>query len=72
MRRISSTFSVGFMPAAGSSSSSSFGSRGQGAHDLQPALVTVRQALGRVSRKARQLEDPSISSTCAVMDASSS
>ena len=35
---------VSFMPAAGSSSSSSLGIRGKGAGDFQPALFAVREA----------------------------
>ena len=38
--------SVGFMPAAGSSSSSSLGLGGQRAGDFQPALVAVGQVAG--------------------------
>ena len=40
---ISSAVSFGFMPAAGSSSSSSFGSVAMRARDLQLALLAVRQ-----------------------------
>ena len=40
--------SCGFMPAVGSSSSSSFGSQRQRAGDLEPALIAVGQVLGEL------------------------
>ena len=44
-KAVKSAVSCGFMPAVGSSSSSSFGSRRERARDLEPALVAVRQVL---------------------------
>ena len=41
--------SVAFMPAAGSSSASSFGLGGERARDLEPALVAVGEVLARAS-----------------------
>ncbi len=46
MSPIRSAVSLGFMPAAGSSSSSSFGSRGERAGDFEPPLVAVGEVLG--------------------------
>jgi hypothetical protein len=41
---------VPFIPAAGSSSASNFGFGGQGAGNLEPALVAVGKVLGQIVR----------------------
>ena len=55
--RTRSTFSVGFMPAAGSSSRSSLGLRGEAADDFEPALFAVGQALGRGVAETAEVEN---------------
>ena len=51
MSAIISAVSFGFMPAVGSSSSSSSGSLAERAGDLQPALVAVRQVPRQFRRR---------------------
>ena len=45
--RVSSSFSVGIHPSGGFVEQEQLGLRGQRAHDLQPPLITIRQALAR-------------------------
>jgi len=57
MSATSSSFSAGFMPAAGSSSKQQARLGGQAAHDFEAALFTVREAAGLDVAGTQQMEE---------------